>query len=95
MANILSDVVFWLFNILQGLLFVRVILTWLPMIRGGRLVEFVFAFTEPFLAPIRKLIERSPLGGPGMMLDFSPIVAFILLRLISSFLLSLIAGIGV
>ena len=90
MIPILMDVVRWLFNILYALLLIRVVLTWMPMIRGGRLVEFVFAFTEPFLSPIRKLIDRSPLGGPGMMLDFSPIVAFFLLSLLRSFTMSML-----
>ena len=94
MIPILVDVVRWLFNILYGLLLIRVLLTWMPMFRGGAIVSFIFAFTEPFLAPIRKLIERSPLGGPGMMLDFSPIVAFFLLGLLRSFLLNLLIGLA-
>jgi len=94
MTNILYDVVTWLFNILQGLLFIRVLLSWMPMIRGGRLVDLLFAFTEPILAPLRRLIERSPLGGPGTMLDFSPIAAFVLLHFLRLFLLSLIVGLG-
>ena len=92
MIPILMDVVRWLFNILYGLLFIRVILGWMPMFRGGNIATFVFSFTEPFLAPIRKLIDRSPLGGPGMMLDFSPIIAFFLLNLLRAFILSLLAG---
>ena len=94
MIPILQDVVRWLFNILYALLLIRVVLTWMPMVRGGRLVEFIFAFTEPILSPIRRLIDRSPLGGPGMMLDFSPIVAFFLLSLLRSFIMSLLMGIA-
>jgi len=88
MGPILADVVAWLFNILTGLVIIRVLLSWMPMVRGGRFVELIFAFTEPVLAPVRKIIDRSPLGGPGMMLDFSPIVAFVLLGFLRSFLLS-------
>ena len=90
MIPILRDVVVWLFNIMYGMLLIRVVLTWMPMFRGNRLVMFIFAFTEPFLAPIRRLIDRSPLGGPGMMLDFSPIILFFLLGLARSFLLEMI-----
>jgi len=92
MIPILHDAVRWLFNILYALLLIRVVLTWMPMFRDGRIVSYIFAFTEPFLAPIRKLIDRSPLGGPGMMLDFSPIIAFFLLITLRSFLLSFISG---
>jgi len=94
MIPTLQTAVQWLFNILYGLLLVRVVLTWMPMFRGGRLIELVFAFTEPILSPIRRLIDRSPLGGPGMMLDFSPIVAFFLLSLLRSFIMSLLTGIA-
>ena len=94
MIPILMDVTRWLFNILYGLLLIRVLLTWLPVFSGGTIVSFIFAFTEPFLAPIRRLIERSPLGGPGMMLDFSPLVAFFALGLLQSFLLNLLRGLA-
>ena len=94
MIPILADVVTWLFNILFGLLLIRVVLSWMPMFGGGGIVGFIFAFTEPFLSPVRKLIDRSPLGGPGMMLDFSPIVTFFLLRFLQSFFLGLIRMMG-
>jgi len=94
MIPILGDVVNWLFYILYGLLLIRVVLSWLPMLGGGSLVGLIFAFTEPFLSPVRRLIDRSPLGGPGMMLDFSPIISFFLLRFLHSFLSSLIDMMG-
>jgi len=62
----------------------------MPVVKGGGVSSFVFAFTEPVLAPVRKFIDRSPLGGPGLMFDFSPIVAFFLLRFMRSFLESLL-----
>jgi len=71
----------WFLNVMRALLFARVILSWFPMARGNRLVGFLFAFTEPLLSPIRRLIQRSPLGGPGMMLDFSVLIAFVLITL--------------
>ena len=79
-----------LFIVLNGMLLIRVLLTWLPAFRGGRIVSFLFAFTEPILAPIRRLIDRSPLGGPGMMLDFSPIIAILFMQLAERFLLGLL-----
>ena len=90
MIPVIADAVGWLFNILFVMLFIRVILSWMPMARGGRVVGFIFAFTEPILAPVRRLIDRSPLGGPGMMLDFSPIITFFLLRLAQSFVVNLL-----
>jgi len=79
-----------LFEILTIMLFIRVILSWLPMIRHGRIVAFLFEFTEPMLLPVRRLVDRSPLGGPGMMLDFSPIITIFLLRLMQSFVINML-----
>jgi len=93
MIPIIIDAVRWLFNILYVMLLIRVVLTWMPLVRSGKIIAFIFAFTEPMLAPIRKLIDRSPLGGPGMMLDFSPIIMFFLLRLGQSFLVGLLNSI--
>lgn len=63
-------------NIFMVLIFVRVILSWIP---NGipRIRRFVFEITEPLLAPIRKAIP--PIGGA---LDLSPIIAYLLMYLI-------------
>ena len=86
MAPVLITAVRWLINIMYGLLLIRVLLSWMPMFRGP-FVNFVYSFTEPVLAPIRRLIDRSPLGGPGILLDFSPIIAFVVLRWVGEALL--------
>lgn len=83
------EVFFW---VLYAMLFIRIIMSWFPMGRNNRFMDLLFAFTEPVLAPIRKLVNRSPLGGPGMVLDFSPLIAFILLRIARMFILSILAG---
>ncbi|MCL1863681.1 MAG: YggT family protein [Defluviitaleaceae bacterium] len=79
------------FTILYIMLFARIILSWFPM-ANNRLLDLLYAFTEPVLAPIRKLVHRSPLGGPGMVLDFSPLIAFILIRLVNNFLTNFLRG---
>jgi len=67
----------------------RVLLSWLPISRSGQLVRLLYAITEPILAPIRAMLERSSFGR-YMMLDFSPIVAFIIIRLIESIILRIL-----
>jgi uncharacterized protein YggT (Ycf19 family) len=42
------------------------------------------------MSPVRKLLYKSPLGGPGMMLDFSPVIVILLINLISGLLQTLI-----
>jgi len=76
------------FMVLYVMLFVRIILSWIPIGRDNRLIETIFALTEPILAPIRSLVQRSPLGGSGMVIDFSPLIAFLLIRLVSYLLIS-------
>ena len=63
------------------LIFIRVIISWLPVPPGNQLIKVLYALTEPILSPIRALIRKSPLGRPGMMLDFSPIIAYLLIML--------------
>jgi len=94
MILVIVDVVRWLFNILVGLVIIRAFLSWLPMARGG-IVAFVFTATEPMLTPVRKLVDRSPLGGPGMMLDFSPIIVILILMLMQSFIINMIRAIAI
>jgi len=79
--ELLSFVVFWFSQILTMAIFVRIICSWLPF----RTPEILFTVTEPILAPIRRMFNNSPLGGS--MLDFSPIIAMFLIRIVSSLIL--------
>ncbi|MCL1878164.1 MAG: YggT family protein [Defluviitaleaceae bacterium] len=88
--TVLGSAVNAFFMVIYLVLFVRIIISWFPVNRDGKLMQLLFAITEPVLAPIRKLVQRSPLGGPGMVLDFSPLIAFILLRLVNSILVPFI-----
>ena len=63
-------------------IFVRVILSWIPNARlPFGLGEFVFAVSEPILGPIRRAMPF--FGG----VDFSPLVALLLIQIASSVLL--------
>ena len=88
--TVLGGAVNAFFMVLYIVLFVRIILSWFPMSRDNKFMELLYAITEPVLAPIRRLVQRSPLGGPGMVLDFSPLIALILLRLLNSVLVPFI-----
>ncbi len=69
-------------EILDYLILARVFLSWLPFGMDNPIIRFIYTLTEPILAPIRNMISKSPLGGPGMVLDFSPIIAFFLIRVV-------------
>lgn len=77
----------WLIQIIEFLILIRVILSWLPLDRSNVIISAIYTLTEPILGPIRNLLFKSPLGGSGMMLDFSPLIAFIILRIISNLIL--------
>lgn len=87
---ILFKTVQWFAQILSGLILVRCVISWLPINHGNRFCRFIYNMTEPILGPIRRIIARSPLGGPGMMIDFSPMIAILLIELVSNLLLRFI-----
>lgn len=76
------------FNILEILIVVRILFSFLRINPYNGIGRIVHELTEPILGPIRKLIYS--LGINTGMLDFSPIITVFLLRLISKGLKSLI-----
>ena len=64
----------------------RVIVSWLPISPENPIVTVLHQVTEPILAPIRAVLPR--LG----MLDFSPIVAIVLIVIIRNVLFSLLSA---
>lgn len=79
-----------LFNILYIILLARIIISWFPA-RPGSIVmdiyEVLHSITEPFLAPLRRIIPPLPLGGG--MLDLAPLILIFLLNLLRRFLLGM------
>ncbi|HJM88859.1 MAG TPA: YggT family protein [Dehalococcoidia bacterium] len=67
-----------LLNVLVFAIFARAIITWFPIDRDGPIVRTLDAITEPVLEPLRRVI---PMIG---MIDISPMVAIVLLSIISS-----------
>ncbi|NLY43964.1 MAG: YggT family protein [Clostridiaceae bacterium] len=68
-------------EIMGYLIFARVIISWLPIDRDNPIVQFIYQVTEPVLAPVRNLISKSSMGG-GLMIDFSPIIVWLLIEYI-------------
>jgi len=62
-------------------IFVRVIMSWVPVRLPLGLNDLVWNVTEPVLAPIRRYM---PMAG-GM--DFSPFIALLLIQIITSIIL--------
>lgn len=79
------------FYILEILIFVRILFSWRPsaLATTAAIGRLLYQLTEPILGPVRNMVDKSPLGG-GMGLDFSPIFALILMRLVQTLLVAAI-----
>lgn len=91
MVQILISSIDMFVNFLRWLVIARIILSFFAMRGGaGPITQLVFSITEPILAPIRHAVARSPLGGSGMMLDFSPIIFFLLIGVVQNIVVHII-----
>ena len=75
-----------LLDIAATLIFIRAILSWLPLSPqpGGmfeKILGLLFSLTEPILVPVRYLLQKTPLGK--MPMDFSPVAAYLVLQLLA------------
>ncbi|MGH2953657.1 MAG: YggT family protein [Solirubrobacterales bacterium] len=90
----IADYVSALFLVYLILIFIRVLLSWVPRMPYNpylrAVVGFVEQTTDPFLNLFRRVLP--PLGGRGFALDLSPIVAIILLLVAQAIVVDLIRG---
>ena len=87
MNLVLAYAVSWFGNFFIALLVARALMTWIPFNpsgMGGKLFAVLSALTEPIVSPVRRIVQRSPLGGPGMMLDFSPMLTMLAIYVITT-----------
>lgn len=64
-----------LYNIYFYMIFIYILMSWLPNVRENFIGELLGKLVEPFLTPFRRIIP--PLFGT---IDFSPFIALIVLR---------------
>ena len=82
-GSLIADLIRVLVDLYALILLVRVIVSWLPIDPPNPAVRLVDQVTEPVLAPIRSVLPS--FGG----MDFSPIVAILLLQLLQRVLLGI------
>lgn len=89
-----ADYVSALFLIYLILIFVRILLSWIPRLPYNpylqAVVGFVHEVTDPYLNLFRRLLP--PVGGRGFALDLSPILAIIVLYILQGIVVGLIEG---
>ena len=83
-ALLLSTVRIFL-EILQFMMLIRAIMSWIPGLDGSPFSEFLFTLTEWVIAPMRALFDKFGWGN-NMMLDLPFFATFILLSVVSSIL---------
>ncbi len=85
MNFLLFQVIDMVFNILQIIIIVRVVLSWISHNPSNQFIRIIYQVSEPILKPIREIL---PITGMGF--DLSPLVAFFLLGLLKKILLSVV-----
>lgn len=84
--QILQITVYKFVQVINFLIIVRVLMSWVVRDYRNPVANFFYQVTEPILAPFRMLQQRLGIGG---MLDFSPIVALLVIQLLANMILSL------
>lgn len=79
-ADIVLSVMYWL-------ILVRALISWVNPDPFNPIVQFLYRATEPLLQPVRRFL-------PAMGVDLSPLIAFILIIFVKSFLVATLYDIG-
>jgi YggT family protein len=90
----IADYVSALFLVYLVLILIRVLLSWVPRMPYNPFVRAVVGFieetTDPYLNLFRRVIP--PIGGRGLALDLSPILAIIVLVVVQAIVVGAIQG---
>ncbi|WP_406678196.1 YggT family protein [Neomoorella carbonis] len=77
------------FEVLNWLIIARILISWFPHDPNHPVLRFIYEVTEPVLAPFRRLMPRT-----SIPIDFSPIIAVLVLQLVERLLISFILNLG-
>lgn len=92
--NTIADYVEALFIVYFILIFVRILLSWVPRMPYNpalrAVVRFIEEVTDPYLNVFRRVIP--PIGGGGFALDLSPMLAMALLYFVGLIVVGAIRG---
>ncbi len=83
-----------LFTVFIILVFVRVLMSWIPRLPDSgpvqAVAEFIRQTTDPYLNLFRRFLP--PVGGGGFALDLSPVLGIFLLLIGQQIVVSLVRG---
>jgi YggT family protein len=82
----IAGLIYLLLQLYSFVILARVLMSWVQIDPYSPLARTIFNLTEPVLQPIRNLLP------PASGLDFSPMIAIILLQVLGQFLITLLAS---
>jgi YggT family protein len=90
----IADYVEAVFIVYFILIFIRILISWVPRMPYNRTLRAVLTFVEEVTDPYLNLFRRviPPLGGGGFALDLSPMLAMILLYFVGWIVVGAIRG---
>jgi YggT family protein len=92
--NDVADYVSALFLVYIVLIFLNVLISWVPRMPYNRwlraALDFITETTNPYLNVFRRILP--PIGGGGFALDLSPIVGVIVLFVLQALVVGAIEG---
>lgn len=80
----LETIIVIAFQLFSLLLLARILIGWINLDPYHPIVQFLFRVTEPFLAPVRRILP------PAGMFDFSPMVVLILAIVVEAVLIQFV-----
>jgi len=83
----LAQIINTLLTVFYWLVLIRALISWVNPDPSNPIVSFLYRMTEPVLVPVRRLL-------PMMAIDISPIIVFLLIMFLKSFLVSTLIEIG-
>jgi len=81
LLNIILSILYWL-------ILIRALISWINPDPSNPIVQFLYKTTEPILYPIRKMISLK------IGIDLSPIIAFLIIIFLRSFLVKTLLDIS-
>jgi len=90
---VVLQAILYLIHLMQLLLVIRAILSWVPLFTGaypGALNQVLATLTEPILSPVRNLLNRHSYFAQTLPIDLSFIIAYVILQVIASIIRGII-----
>ena len=82
----LLDVLFTLLSIIQWMVIIAALISWVNPDPRNPIVQFLYRTTDPILRPFRKILPPRRTGG----IDFSPILVILAIIFVKTFLARLL-----